>query len=308
MKGFKFSCIMGWLATALLLFISTPQSLHAQAKHIVIVKSSNNSYFSETAETIISNSARAARFTLLQLDSNTMMTQTLNQADIIIALGADAVVALNDIAPQKLVINAYLTDEQYQRIVKPRNNSITVLLDQPLERYLAFSQALLGLDTLGMINRSVLKFDGPLKLILDNLNLTVNQYQLANTQQLLAITRQLLQQNQALLMLPDQSIYNRDTLKGLLLTSYRNRVPVISYSPAQVTSGALAAIYSSPEDIGRQIANILNQHGASTSNFHDTAVYAQYYSIATNPHVAHALDLSLSDEATIRQALKEFDR
>ena len=91
------------------------------------------------------------------------------------------------------------------------------------------------------------------------MNLSLNRYRVARDNKLLPVLRRLLQQNDALLMLPQSELYNRDTLKGVLLTSYRYRKPAISYSPGHVKAGALASIYSSPSDIGRHLAQAINR-------------------------------------------------
>ena len=104
-------------------------------------------------------------------------------------------------------------------------------------------------------------------------------------------------------MLPRGSIYNRDSLKGVLLTSYRYRKPAISYSPAHVKAGALASIYSSPADIGRHLA-LLVEHRLEDPSWRWPAFeYARFYSIATNRRVARSLDLDLPGEDEIRRQL-----
>ena len=50
---------------------------------------------------------------------------------------------------------------------------------------------------------------------------------------------------------------NIATAKWILQLSYRYRVPVIAYSMAYLNGGALAAIYSSPENVGRQTADLI---------------------------------------------------
>ena len=108
-------------------------------------------------------------------------------------------------------------------------------------------------------------------------------------------------------MLPRQSIYNRDSLKGVLLTSYRNRKPVISYSPAHVKSGALASIYSSPSDIGKHLALLVKQRLADPQKPLPNYEYARFYSIASNRRVARALNIELPDTEQIRARLDGFD-
>ena len=104
-------------------------------------------------------------------------------------------------------------------------------------------------------------------------------------------------------MLPRRAIYNRDSLKGVLLTSYRNRKPAISYSPAHVKSGALASIYSSPVDIGRHLAQLINQKLKNPDARLPEYQYARFYSIATNRKIARALGIQLPGEAELRKAL-----
>ena len=134
------------------------------------------------------------------------------------------------------------------------------------------------------------------------LEIQLNQFQVDADNKLLPVLRELLTRNDALLMLPRSALYNRDSLKGVLLTSYRNRKPAISYSPAHVRAGALASIYSSPNDIGRHLAQVIEQVSA---RLEDGFEFARYYSISSNRRVARALALTLPDESSLRSALDQ---
>ena len=92
-------------------------------------------------------------------------------------------------------------------------------------------------------------------------------------------------------------------MKGILLTSYRQGKPVISYSPAHVKSGALAAIYASPENIGRQIATIINQFHNKDHFSPDKLIYSDTFNIAINRQVENSLQLKLPDIKNIEEAL-----
>jgi ABC-type uncharacterized transport system substrate-binding protein len=155
----------------------------------------------------------------------------------------------------------------------------------------------------GIIDEDEIELNRPQTEVLDKLGFVLNQYRIDPLNKLLPVLRQLLQQNDALLMLPRQSIYNRDSLKGVLLTSYRNRKPAISYSPAHVKSGALASIYSSPVDIGRHLAQLINSKLRNPSYKIPAYQYARFYSIATNRRVAHALGIELPAESELRSAI-----
>ena len=118
--------------------------------------------------------------------------------------------------------------------------------------------------------------------------------------------RNLLRYNDALLMLPNRQVFNRESLKGVLLTGYRNRKPVISYSPAHVKSGALASIYSSPDDIGKHLALLVERKLRQPQQVLPAYEYARFYSINSNHRVARALSIDLPDEQQIRDMLEEL--
>lgn len=115
----------------------------------------------------------------------------------------------------------------------------------------------------------------------------------------------LLETSSALLAVPDPLVHQRGTAQTLLLTSYRYQKPVIGYSQAYVTAGALAAVYSSPEDIARQAAEI-------TSNYPDrqsalpSPQPPRYFSVGINRQVARSLNIDIQDtESLTKYLIKE---
>ena len=205
-----------------------------------------------------------------------------------------------------VVFNAYLTHEQYD-LLESRGQT-TVLLDQPLARYLAFSKFALGIDSVGLILPASEKPDPRQGGLLRELALETKHYSVDQANKLLPVLRRLLRQSDSLLMLPRQSIYNRESLKGVLLTSYRNRKPVISYSPAHVRAGALASIYSSPSDIGKHLALLVEEKLQHPQKPLPEYEYARFYSIASNRRVARALSIELPDAKLIRSKLEGFEQ
>jgi len=286
--------------------VANAQTLNADHRQIVVVKSSENSYFNQTLETLINHADDHSRFKIIDTNVLDSASEVLGNSNVIITLGADSASNISSRPPDQLLINAYITLQQTEQFQYHDQNRIAVLLNQPLERYLAFSHLLLNLKSLGTINRTDQVLNSRQQKLLKKLNLDFDQYQPDDANKnLLATVRQLTKENEALLMLPDQSIYNRDTLKGILLTTYRSRTPVISYSPGHVKSGALAAIYSSPIDIGRHLADLVNQYHRGKLDTDNQALYAEYYSIVTNQRVAHSLGLELPGEEKLHQLIDE---
>jgi len=242
---------------------------------------------------------------VINMESSNSKAELLAESDLVITLGREANQYVSRQFPDKSIISAYLTLQQWQDFGSQGKQHMAVLLDQPLERYLLFSHFLLQPSSIGVVTLSPIKIDTRLSNILNKLQLKLSQYHLDRVDRLLAKIRQLAENDDALLMLPNQNIYNRHTLKGVLLTSYRKNTPVISYSPSHVKSGALASIYSSPEDIGKHLAELLNQYSSGHLKLSSSSQFAKYYSIITNNRVAHSFGLKLPDVAEIRRKLTE---
>lgn len=300
-KIFKRRILLVWVVTILAI---PGQSVALSDADIAIVKSSDNSYYNQTIQTLLNRADVAARFNIIDIESETDLISRLANSDLIIALGTQATSIVSDRLPNNTLISAYLTAQQAGNYNPASQRHLAVLLDQPLKRYLAFCHALLDRKKIGLINYEELKIDSSLQRFLLKHDLELNQYQVNETDNVLTSLRQLIRQNSSLLMLPDQRIYNRNSLKGVLLTTYRSRLPVISYSPAHVKSGALASIFSSPENIGEHLGDLLNRFIKANSLPSEDRVFAKYYSISINHQVARALGLSLPDEDQLRQQLK----
>jgi putative ABC transport system substrate-binding protein len=288
------------LGLVLLLAMSlTPAMTHAnQIDEIIIIKGSDNSYFDETIATLARHVEHVARVRVVQQANLAREFSDHPEHSMFIAFGPGAVAAVKQFDQRAPLISAYLTYEQYRELAI--DNQFAVLLDQPMKRYLAFCKLLLNAESIGVISDQPTDTDTPSDT---SSSLTVNHYRVDPANKLLPVLRELLQANDALLMLPRQSIYNQDSLKAVLLTSYRKRKPAISYSPAHVRSGALASIYSSPIDIGRHLALIVKQRLKHPGSATPAYEFARYYSITSNRRIAEALAIELPDESDLRAQL-----
>ena len=273
--------------------------------HVGIVKSGDNDYFQQTIETLIDQADKALYFSVLNVASHDDHVGVLHESDLIITLGVSAAQTIAANYPEKQLISAYLTKQQAKSLNIHNKYHLSVLLDQTFERYLAFSQMVLNTQLIGIINRAPVKLNQKQTRLLKVLDFNVVEYQLEQPENLQALIRRLTGRSDALLILPDQSIYNQDTLKGVLLTTYQSRTPVISYSPAHTKSGALASIYSSPIDIGKHLGDILDSFLSHKTISERSQQYARYYSVAYNQNVAHALGLVLPD---VRQLHSRLDK
>jgi ABC-type uncharacterized transport system substrate-binding protein len=117
--------------------------------------------------------------------------------------------------------------------------------------------------------------------------------------------KQVLDDSDVLLALADPQVYNSNSLQNILLTAFREKVPMLAFSPAYVRAGALLALYVTPVQAGVQAAGLVLEV------LHDrplpaTAVESSDFDVAVNEHVARALNLSLDGKA-LRLELRRLE-
>ncbi len=99
-----------------------------------------------------------------------------------------------------------------------------------------------------------------------------------------------------LLALPDINIHNRKNVTSILLSTYRNKIPLIGFSAAYVKAGALAAVYSTPENISLQLAEIIGRE-FSGQEIPNKVIYPKYFSVSVNSQVARSLAIQVPAES-----------
>jgi ABC-type uncharacterized transport system substrate-binding protein len=90
--------------------------------------------------------------------------------------------------------------------------------------------------------------------------------------------------------------------RTILLTSYRHRRPVFAHSAAYVTAGALAAVFSTPEHVAVDVADLLA--GATEPSGLVRRIHSpRRFDVAVNRAVARALGLVVADEPALRERI-----
>lgn len=105
-----------------------------------------------------------------------------------------------------------------------------------------------------------------------------------------------------LLALPDPIAHTAGTVPPLLVVTYWAGVPVIGYSEAYLRAGAVAVLYSTPEQIAQQVAEIVAviRQGKGLP----PPQYLKYFTVGVNASVARSLGLSLSSAEELEARLK----
>jgi len=103
----------------------------------------------------------------------------------------------------------------------------------------------------------------------------------------------------ALLAVPDPTVFNSQTAPNILAAAYRQRVPLIGFSPAYTRAGALASLHSTPAQIGRRGGEMLVQ--AIAGGQFPPPQSAREFMVSVNHDVARSFGLALSEEQLARQ-------
>jgi ABC-type uncharacterized transport system substrate-binding protein len=180
-----------------------------------------------------------------------------------------------------------------------------VVLDQPLMRQLALIRhALSNRPRVAVLPGPQTRlFLGGLEREAAALGLTLVAAPAVNApEDVFPSLKSALERADVLLALPDPLIYNSGSLQNILLTAYRARVPMVSFSPTYVMAGSLLSVYSTPAQIARQTAALLKrwQPGQKLPGVQHSAEF----SVVANPKVAASLGIRLDDPGTIVEDLR----
>jgi putative tryptophan/tyrosine transport system substrate-binding protein len=230
----------------------------------------------------------------------------LARADVIVAVGAEAA---NQMAERSGVpILAVLISTQNLRALQiryPRAKIGGIVLDQPLLRHFRLVRsAMPSAERVGILLGPQ---SAPLRPALQDAAVRAgfkpNFEQIGDGDALLPALERLLEASDLILAVPDSLAYTPNTARPILLTTYRYRKPVFGYSQAYVTAGALAGVFSAPEDVARQTAEWLAQQAAGRIDL-PPAEPPRYFSVGVNRHVARALSITLSDESALADGIE----
>jgi ABC-type uncharacterized transport system substrate-binding protein len=254
------------------------------------------------------------------IDSNQFKTGCANQCKLIVAVGSQATKAVLETRTDYPILSILIRKHAYDDLIqsyKQENKSapqMTALyLDQPFERQLNLIGAIIPSNrkplTVGvLLGPNSVDFEELLEKTIKRYPFKLQIISVKNQDNAIAALDVLLEDVNAIWALPDTTIYNSRTARGLLLSAYRKHVPLIGFSRTYVNNGALAAVYSSPKQIASQTADIImdivheEEFTLPGPRFPDT------YSIAVNYQVARSLGIDIESEATLHYSVQQQER
>jgi ABC-type uncharacterized transport system substrate-binding protein len=253
--------------------------------------------------------------TLAQLQLNTVQLGDLPRArssDLTVAVGSAACERVLSERRRPPLLCALIPKAGFERLAgeSPPADVSAIFLDQPLSRQLQLARALLPAATrAGVLAGPDLRpMMGAVRRDGRDAGFALD-VEIADDERMAARSIQrLVARNDLILPVYDPAVLTPSTAKWLLHLAYRDQRPVIGFSRAYVDAGAAAAVFSTPEQIGRQA-------GRAVSTFFRGAVHrlpkpshAQAFEVRVNRRVAASLGLEpASDESLTRQVEQRLE-
>jgi ABC-type uncharacterized transport system substrate-binding protein len=294
--------IKKYLYIILLITASTlTGSICAKESNILILLSDNDDVYLDVATTITNSTIKMCRNRGLECqDANYEISQISSQTHdlphehrVIVTLGIKAAAYARRKFTDNLLISALIPKDSKLLpgldYINPKHYHL--YLDQPLHRSMLLISALSdSFKNIGvMINRHDQTAEKALIRSAAELGMTLNLEKIDNKDQIGTSLNRLLINSDVLLAVPDTRIHNKSTVSHILISAYRKRIPLVGFSSAYVKAGALAAIYSSHEDIAFHVRdNIVKVY--SGEKIEEKEQNAEYFSILFNSDVARSLD------------------
>jgi ABC-type uncharacterized transport system substrate-binding protein len=304
--------VLAWL---LLLGCWSMSTFAAQTDNIAIVVSENTDAYLQVAERLrirfeLENPERARFITIPAQSLDGKNADALATYQLVVSVGVRAASLVNNFELRAPVLHTMIPRAAYELLQNAKNGSgkniSAVFIDQPVSRQLELVRlvtpnvgrvgALLSADT-AEIARTLEQAAKPLGLQLE-------LETIKSREELPSSLKRVLARSDALLALPDAQVYNQSTLQGILLNAYRSGNPVFGFTAAQVKVGALASVFSTPEQIGNHAAEILLKSGDGNKWTLPSAQYPRYFNVAINREVSKSLGLQIDEDIVIHEKLK----
>jgi ABC-type uncharacterized transport system substrate-binding protein len=272
---------------------------HAHSAAVQIVIPSDN--------TAIRNLARAARHALLEIDPGLQISiapsteiHRLDDSKLLIPIGDELMekMPINASAEQPILF-FYVSSIAYQRLPR-RTNQTALFRDQPLARQLHLSALLLPSAHRALVIYRRGQFDT--RQIHVPSPLAVSYRAVDTDGDWIRNMAQWVQQNDVVIGVDDRVLYNRDSIRSILLTTYRQNKVLIGPDRGFVNAGSLASTYSSPEQYLRQLQRMVRAW--LHSHTLPPAQYPRDFLLAVNRQVADSLGLRLPEDEILLQQLR----
>lgn len=228
---------------------------------------------------------------------------------LIVTIGTRATQAVFEAQTDGPVLSVLVPERTFLQLATENgrlNTASAVYLDQPPDRQIALARILLP----GAQSAGLLFGPGPagrktqLLAAAERQGLTLNVESPDGQGGAAEAIKKLLYSSDLLLALHDPVALTPMTAKWMLYMAYQRRLPVIGFSRAYLKAGAVASVFSTPAQIGRQAGERVLQWLENGGTDLGDPQYPRYYSVEFNQPVAESLEIRTPDNGEAMQQIR----
>lgn len=298
---------------ALIVLLLCGFSQLAYANSLIVISKSSPSY-TAVAQTIKTTQQHVTIIALDKLSASNIQPETF---DTVVAVGSKATDHLLATLQQcKNLYVSFIPKRHYESLLSKhakqpcvsQQRVSAVYLDQPSLRKMRLARliqpkAITIATAVGDNSTADLK---QLTNAAQHQSLVLKHQTLAASDNPIRKLQPLIENSDIFLSLPDRSVFNRTTAKWILYISFRQKIPVIGFSKKYVDAGALAAVYSTPEQIGRHTAELIT--ATQTSSALSKGSHCKYFSVAINKNAAATIGIDIPSAEKLEAQLQELEQ
>ncbi len=236
------------------------------------------------------------------------LAQPVPASGLVVALGIKAatVVAASN---AEAVLNVFISRASHAKLLRdfPRRIQSSIFIDQPVARQARLIAAIYpDKQNVGLLYSTPPEELESLRNELTGHGMKLQEQAVSVAHPLADALNEVLLRSEVLFVLPDSEVYNSATLRNILLSTYRNNVPLVGISPGYVKAGALCALISTPEQIAQQAGLMIRQ-------YHDTlslpvAQYPKEFEVLVNEQVSRSLGMHIKSSAELYDLISTASR
>ena len=300
----SFSLWLCFMAGALL-----PSTVMAYT--VQVLSSRSGGAYDEVIDALRSELLRGTELRVQYLNTNEPNWKLLESTNLVVAVGVDAANTAIQIAdPGTPILCVLIPKVAFEALMtgKKDNRKVTaIFLDTAPGRQLELIRQLLPqAKRVGAVLGHVsLKEKEPLRVAARDKGLFLLAELAQRDTELYAVLKSVLSEADVFMAVPDPVVINAATAQNVLITAFRSQVPVIGYSANYVKAGALAAVFSTPNQIGQEAGQVINGH-QRTNNL-PLPKTPRFFSVGVNAAVLRSFGLPAVDERQLEQRLLKAD-
>jgi putative ABC transport system substrate-binding protein len=298
----------GWGARLVLflgmLILAIPSPVRAEVEsRIFVVLSEPGQAYRDVADAFASTVARKYPVQVNLVDEfQAADAQRLDSTgNLIVPIGVKAMRWVYGVRPARASILSLMVPQATAMAIAGNagmaGRESAVYIDQPLSRSVAFIRLLLPqAERIGLILSDETSANLPAyrqEMARNRLGLVVET--VSSSLGVPRALQDLLPKVDVFLMLPDSKVVNENTVRHILLASYRQQIPVIGFSRGLTNAGAVAAVVSDPAAIGHEGGQLARLWNPATGSI-PAPRYASEYALVINHQVARSLGVEFPED------------